>query len=76
MDSAEFTTCARALAGGLIDMLDRLPIGREDHPMLLAAALAEVLAQKLGGIPQAVERLRLVADVMERQAMDDMSASH
>lgn len=68
----EFTEASRLWALAMLGMLDRVPVDGEQATNLLAAAFGEVLAQRLGGIPQAVERMRLLADLWERQALDDM----
>lgn len=69
---SEFSEASRQWALGMLGMLDRLPVDRDQATNLLAAAFSEVLAQRLGGIPQAVERMRLLADLWERQALDEM----
>ena len=68
----EFNAAARQWAVTLLGMLDRLPVEGDQAIKMLSAAFSEVLAQRLGGIPQAVERMRLMADVWERQALDDL----
>lgn len=71
---AEFAKAARQWAQALLAMLDKLPVDGEQATNLLTAAFSEVLAQRLGGVPQAIERVRLIADVWEAQALGDLRA--
>lgn len=68
----EFAKASRQWAQAMLAMLDRLPVDGEQATNLLTAAFSEVLAQRLGGIPQAIERVRLIADVWEKQALGDL----
>lgn len=71
---AEFAKASRQWAQALLAMLDKLPVDGEQATNLLTAAFSEVLAQRLGGVPQAIERVRLIADVWEAQALGDLRA--
>lgn len=65
----QFAIAAKALAGTHIDRFARLGMSPDEIANLFGAAALEVLAQQLGPFG-AVERLRQIADVAEKQVLD------
>ena len=66
----EFKTSARAIGSALILACERKHIPTDDISQVVGAAMAEVLAAYLGPLG-AVERLRDLADLIERQCFDE-----
>jgi len=70
MTEQEFSLKAKAMATAYLDTTAQSGLSPDDVSNLAGASLGEVLAQQLG-IFGAVERLRMLADVMEKQVLDD-----
>lgn len=73
MDNVEYRNMVRAVSSSLVDAFTAQNIAPEDGAKVLEAALSESLAAWLGPI-DAIERLRDIADIMERQFLEDTSA--
>ena len=71
LTAKQFTTTAKHIAATLLGEADACNLSRDDTANLAGSALLEVLAQTLGPFG-AVERLRSIADVAERQVLDQM----
>ena len=69
----QFKASARAIGSALILACERKHILTEDISQVVGAAMAEVLATYLGPLG-AVERLRDLADLIERQYLDEAAA--
>jgi len=70
MTDEQFTLVSRAMATEFSNTVARSGMSPDDAVNLAGASLAEIMAQQLG-IFGAVNRLRDLADVMEKQAIDD-----
>lgn len=66
----QFAQATRGMAFAIMDLGHQLNLSDDDLCNMAGAALAEVAGQKFGPFA-AVERLRQIADVMERQVMQD-----
>jgi len=67
-DEQAFIDSSRQLTMFLLARCAKLGLDRDDTANLLCASTGEALAQTLGGV-QAVERLRDVADLLERSIL-------
>ncbi len=76
MSDEQFKATARELALGLLGLMERKGISGDDAPAIIAAALGECLAQLLGGVFPAVERMRDIADIWEGQALGKSESAH
>lgn len=65
----QFIQAARAIATTFLDRFAHLGLSSDEVANLSGAALSEVLAQQLGPFG-AVERLRDLADTLEKQVLD------
>lgn len=72
MTEQELILLTRVLSVNLSGLVERLPLSAEDALGVVSGAFAETLARQLGGIVPAVERMRDLADLMERQAFAGM----
>lgn len=69
LSNEAFLATARAIASSVIEGCAAAGIEDGDATDVIGAASLEALAQSLGGMPQAIERLRLLADVAEKQLL-------
>ena len=69
----QFKASARAIGSALILACERKHVPTEDISQVVGAAMAEVLAAYLGPLG-AVERLRDLADLIERQCFNEAAA--
>jgi len=70
MAETDFMDSVRAIATGLQTLVESKGIEGDDVTAMVSSALLEVLGQRLG-VFGAVERLRMLADIAERQALSD-----
>ena len=68
-EQTRFENNVRILSATLLKLCEDNGIRRNDGANVISGALAEALAAFLGPL-EAVERLRMVADLMERQILD------
>ena len=66
----QFIIAARAIATTLLDRFAHFGLSSDEIANLCGAAFGEVLAQQLGPFG-AVERMRDIADTLEKQVLDD-----
>lgn len=71
MTDLEMIDAQRSLALALLDLCQRRQLEPDDVPALLSGAMLEALAQRVG-IPGAIERLRVIADLAEQQLFAEM----
>lgn len=71
MTDEELNESSRAIALGLIEMSARKGLVGDVVTALYTNALLELLGQQLGSVFAVVERLRDVADIVERQALQE-----
>lgn len=71
MTDREFVATSRAMALGILAACHRSALSPDDATAVAGAALTESLAQMLGPVG-AVERLRDLADTIERQLLAEM----
>lgn len=70
MTDEQFTLVSRAMATAYSDTVARSGMSPDDATNLAGASLAEIMAQQLG-VFGAVNRLRDLADVLEKQALEE-----
>jgi len=70
LSQTRFENNVRILSATLLKLCEDSGVRRNDGANVISGALAEVLAAFLGPL-EAVERLRMVADLMERQILSD-----
>lgn len=70
LTNEHFLATAQAIATTVIEACAAVGLQEGDATDAIGAAALEALAQMLGGMPQAIERLRLLADVAERQILN------
>lgn len=75
LEDKAFVAASRLWAGSIMASLDKQPLDQDQAANLVTATLVEVLAQRLGGVFPAVERLRLVADIFEAQAFAELGTT-
>ena len=65
----QFVAASKAIAGSYLDMVARQGLAPQDAANLFCAAIGEVLGQQIGPV-EAIDRLRDVADILERQLLE------
>lgn len=76
MTQDEFVANCRALASGLLGLMDAKGIVGDHCTNMITSVLIEVLAHRLGSMPAAIERLRLVADIAEADELGKLASHH
>lgn len=71
MTSDEKNQLSRTTAIGLIELCKRKGASGDEITSIATNALIELLGQRLGNVFRVVERLRDLADICERQALDE-----
>lgn len=72
LSEQQFTETTRGLAIGILKGCENRKFDRSETAAIAGAALVEVLGTVLGPVA-AVERLRDLSDLMERQVMAEMN---
>lgn len=75
MTDLEMIEASRQFVLALQAICDRSNLSPDDRVALASMALPEFIAQQVGGFA-AVDQLRNVADLMERQVLDEARAKH
>lgn len=75
MTDEQFAGAVHALSLALTMAIERRGIPQEEIGKVVTGTLAQCLAQNIGPVP-AIERLRDIADLMERQIMDAQQVRH
>lgn len=71
MKEQELIATSRTMAVALLEAAARKGVSGDDLTALATNALIEVLGQRLGTVFAVVERLRDLADIVERQALGE-----
>lgn len=71
MTDQELKDSGRSIALGLLELCKRKGASGDDVTALATNALIEVLGQQIGDAFAVVERLRTLADIMEKQVISD-----
>lgn len=74
LNAEDFNLQARGLACVILLVNERRGVRGDDAANIAGAALGEVLGQYLGGFG-AVNRLRDIADILERQCLEEHRAT-
>lgn len=70
----QFAIAANHMASAFLDKFAKLALSPDEVANLCGAALGTIMANQLGPFG-AVKRLRLIADEMEKQVLDDALSS-